>query len=138
MYNRKIVAAALLWLLMDVAATAQTIGNEVYGWCGDNRSMVTAYAAGVSEHSARLSHTLGLVREAIKGMPADQIQLVNRTLDVADDLLVGYCISDQVTLEQLTDVFCSYLKDTPEQRRTPATFLFRDAMRKAWPCPKAH
>jgi hypothetical protein len=133
MCKRRIVVAALLWFLMDVAATAQTLGNEVYEWCRSSRPMAIAYTVGVFDQAGRVTFTLGTTVRMPKNTSVDAV------LNMAQELLVGHCIpAEQVTLNQMTDVFCAYLKDAPEKRREPATFLFQEAMKKAWPCPKAH
>jgi hypothetical protein len=48
--------------------------------------------------------------------------------------IVGYCIPEHATLEQVTDVFCKYLKDFPEKRDGLPAILFSEALTKAWPC----
>jgi hypothetical protein len=72
--------------------------------------MAIAYTVWVFDQAARISFRLAALR-----MPSNKT--VEATLDLAQEMLVGYCIpAEQVTLNQMTDVFCSYLKDTPQKR----------------------
>jgi hypothetical protein len=66
-----------------------------------------------------------------KDMPNNDIEV-----DFALERVVGYCKPDRITLEQVTDVFCAYLKDNPAKRDGLPAIMFLDALKKAWPCPK--
>ncbi|MEH2611308.1 hypothetical protein V1293_003597 [Bradyrhizobium sp. AZCC 1693] len=66
-----------------------------------------------------------------KDMPNNDIEI-----DFALDRVVGYCKPERVTLEQVTDVFCAYLKDHPSERDGLQAIMFPKALTKAWPCPK--
>jgi len=130
----RVLAGLLFWLLSVGLASAAMTGDDVHSWCESNRSMALAYASGIADHSARVSYTLDI---SVRMPPDSRLKTFSDvTLDLAKDLLVGYCIPDQATMEQITDVFCSFLKDTPKDRNLPATSLFQSAMRKAWPCGK--
>jgi hypothetical protein len=58
-------------------------------------------------------------------------------VDFALDRFGRFCEPNHVTVEQVTDIFCAFLRDVPERRSEPATFLFLDAMKRAWPCRKS-
>jgi hypothetical protein len=132
---RKLVIGSVL-ALASGEANAVFYGNDVHQWCRGNRSMTLAYAAALTDQAARSLHTLDVTLRSSPEQPRAKNDLTDATLDLAKGLLVGYCIPDQVTMEQVTDVFCSYLRDTPQDRHVPAAFLFQHAVQKAWPCPK--
>jgi Rap1a immunity proteins len=62
-------------------------------------------------------------------MPNNDIEI-----DFALNRVAGYCKPDRATLEQVTDVFCAYLKDNPAKRDGLPAIMFPDALKKAWPC----
>jgi hypothetical protein len=49
--------------------------------------------------------------------------------------VVSFCKPEHVTLEQMTDVFCTYLKDSPAKRDGLPSIMFNDALKQAWRCP---
>jgi len=133
-YHVRKFVIGLVLSLAGGEANAVFYGNDVHQWCQSNRTMALAYAAGLSDQAGRILFTLdGTVRMR---PDAKSKVLTDAILDLARDLLVGYCIPDQATMEQVTDVFCSYVRDTPQDRHGLATVLFQSAMKKAWPCPK--
>jgi hypothetical protein len=140
MYNHRIaqlIRKVVIGLVLSLAggeANAVFYGNDIHQWCQINRFVATAYAAALADQAGRILYTLDVTVR----MPPDAKSKVetDAILDFARGLLVGYCIPDQSTMEQVTDVFCSYLRDTPQDRHVLATFLFQRAMQKAWPCPK--
>jgi hypothetical protein len=58
------------------------------------------------------------------------------SVEYALERLGGFCAPRGVTVAQVTDVFCMYLRNTPEERHTHAALLFSVAMKKAWLCKK--
>ena len=60
--------------------------------------------------------------------------LLNSTIDFGVEFIAAYCRPPEATLNQITDVFCKYLRDMPEERDGLPAILFNDAMTKAWPC----
>jgi len=56
-------------------------------------------------------------------------------VDFAIDRVVGFCKPEHATLEQMTDVFCAYLRNTPAERHGLPAIMLNEALRKAWPCP---
>ena len=49
--------------------------------------------------------------------------------------VVGFCKPEHATIEQMTDVFCAYLRDTPAKRDGLPSIMLNDALKTAWPCP---
>ena len=60
----------------------------------------------------------------------DMINFLETTNAVAKQ----HCFPSGVTRLQIHDVVVRYLQDHPEQRRTGAAPLVRDALQEAWPC----
>ena len=50
-------------------------------------------------------------------------------------LAVGFCKPEHATLEQIADVFCACLRNTPPERHGGPAILLNYALKKAWPCP---
>lgn len=46
------------------------------------------------------------------------------------------CIPDKVTYGQQTEIFTNYLRNHPESRHEPASYLYAMAMLEAFPCSK--
>jgi hypothetical protein len=114
-YKRKfaaIIHCATL-ILLGTASAAERLGNgnELYDLCqrGDGfyKLLVAWYTIGLTDQAFYMGAALGYCPPA---------PLAN------------------VTIEQTVDIFCSYLKNTPQERHLPAPRLFHQAMQAAWPC----
>jgi Rap1a immunity proteins len=130
----KVFAAALL--LSVTAAQAAEVppasffsGNDIYDWCQHSRTMARSYTAGLFDSAAHAAAVIDDTRNFGKEMPKNDAQV-----DFALKRVVGYCAPQRVTIEQATDVFCGYLKDSPAKRDGLPAILFSDALTKAWPC----
>lgn len=87
--------------------------------------MAQAYTAGLWDLTFRSAF---IVDTTFRGLTHDA------TVEFGLERLVGFCTPDRIIVEQVTDVFCAYLRDMPEKRQMNAALLFSDAMKKAWPC----
>jgi len=47
-------------------------------------------------------------------------------------LAVGFCKPEHATLEQIADVFCACLRNTPPERHGGPAILLKYALKKAW------
>jgi hypothetical protein len=103
-------------------------GNDVHSWCQSDSLMALGYTAGVWDQSARTFADLSFQR----GYSAQ----VDAAISWEKEMIFGYCEPPHVTAQQVTDVFCHFLRDRPEKRSAPASLLFAEAMRNAWPCKK--
>ena len=130
------IATAMVCALSVTAARATEIpqqtfysGKDVYGFCQRDRTTALAYTAGLYDQAAYAALIIDHFRYIGDKTP-------QRDLDVDFHLnrIVGYCV-EHATLEQVTDVFCTYLKDFPEKRDKLPQILFSEALTKAWPCP---
>jgi len=99
-------------------------GNDVYSWCQNNRSAAEAYTAGLADGAAHSSLVIDATRRSTH----------DAGVDLALVLISNYCIPKTVILNQVTDVFCNYLRDEPQKRDGVGPIIFNDAMHKAWPC----
>ena len=104
-------------------------GNDVYSWCQGDKLHAQAYTAGLFDFSIRSRFIL----ETMQGA-SPQTDVVVRFWK---KMLFGYCEPRGVTVEQVTDLFCLYLRDTPGERKVHASMLFSKAMKKNWPCEKS-
>jgi hypothetical protein len=105
-------------------------GNDVYGFCQHDRAVAFAYVAGLYDQAAHAALLIDHFRYSGSRTPQKDLEV-----DFQLKRIVGYCAPEHVTVEQVTDVFCKYLKDIPEKRDGLPQILFSEALTKAWPCP---
>jgi hypothetical protein len=55
---------------------------------------------------------------------------------IGKKMTFGYCEPSNITVQQVTDIFCAFLRDSPQKRSDPAAMLFTEAMKRVWPCKK--
>jgi hypothetical protein len=103
-------------------------GNDVYSFCQHDRSAAIGYTAGVWDEAVHGSFVLDETRA-----PGSQGEALVR---LSNKLLTGFCPPTDAILDQVTDVFCSFLRDNPQQRHAPGAILFSVALQKAWPCQR--
>jgi hypothetical protein len=118
---------------VELPARAFYSGNDVYDLCQTHRIAALAYVAGLYDEAAHAAWVIDGTRITIFSNP--QRDLSDRMADYALSRVVGYCVPRAATLDQVTDVFCKYLRDTPEERHGLPPILFSEALTKAWPCP---
>ena len=104
-------------------------GNDVYDWCRYDRKAAWSYVAGLFDQAAHAAAVIDDARHFHKDMPKNDAEV-----DFALQRVVGYCTPEHATLEQVTDVFCAYLKDSPGKRAGLPAIMFSEALTKAWPC----
>jgi len=103
-------------------------GNDVHSWCQSDGTLAQGYIAGLWDKSARAFNSLTI----LSGGSTQGDALI----DFENELTFGYCEPPHVAVQQVTDVFCAFLRDKPEKRSAPAAMLFTEAMKRAWPCNK--
>jgi hypothetical protein len=108
-------------------------GNDVYEWCQNDRPFVLAYTAGLVDSATHTMWVLENLRPP-SAMETSQSSRINTVIDYSVKRVADYCRPPEATLNQITDVFCKYLRDMPEERDGLPAILFNDAMTKAWPC----
>ena len=57
-----------------------------------------------------------------------------RTLNFFAGQISGYCTPEGATINQTTDIFCKYLRETPAERQKEAAHLLVNALKAVWPC----
>lgn len=104
-------------------------GNDVYQWCQHDKASVQTYVGGMYDMSVHGAFVIDGLRH-FGTMPNNDVEV-----DYALNRVVGFCKPEHATLEQMTDVFCAYLRNTPAERNGLPSIMFNDALKKAWPCP---
>jgi hypothetical protein len=108
-------------------------GNDIYEWCQRSRPMALAYTAGLYDEA---NHAL-FALENMRPLPSDSKgarSSPNAMIDYGVAQAANYCPPQHVTVNQVTDVFCAFLRDTPQDRHSLPAILFNNALTKAWPC----
>ncbi|WP_183117551.1 Rap1a/Tai family immunity protein [Bradyrhizobium diazoefficiens] len=105
-------------------------GNDIYDWCQHDRKAAQSYVAGLFDQAAHAAAVIDATRNFGKDMPKNDAQV-----DFALQRVVGYCTPARANLQQVTDVFCAYLQDSPAKRDGLPAIMFSEALTKAWPCP---
>lgn len=104
--------------------------NYIYDWCRNDRRAALSYVAGLYDSAAHAAAVIDSGRHVGKDSTSNDVEI-----DFALNRVVGYCKPDRATLEQVTDVFCTYLKDNPSKRDGLPAIIFPDALKKTWHCP---
>jgi hypothetical protein len=132
-------ALAALTVLANVSSTAAAdnptgpvgaffTGNELQVRCRFATQLVASYVAGLWDMRVQSALILdGLLR--LRGVADAGVEYGLQRLGV-------FCPPPGVTIGQATDVFCKYLRDSPEKGHTSGAILFSEAMPKAWPCKR--
>jgi hypothetical protein len=106
-------------------------GNDIYQWCQHDKAVVQGYVGGMYDETAHAA----VVIDDMRNHSTDKVQNNDFAVDFALDRVVNFCKPEHVTLEQMTDVFCTYLKDSPAKRDGLPSIMFNDALKQAWRCP---
>jgi hypothetical protein len=126
--TRALGVALFVFLGGGVPAQSQFYtGNELYPLCEQSRRVVYGYVAGAADHAM---HSL----EALLIFQMDTPFVIDRPGWKATKERILGSYSPRVTVGQLGDVLCNYLRDAPQERHESAAALFSRAMSRAWPC----
>jgi hypothetical protein len=79
-------------------------GNDIHSWCQSNHLLAQGYTAGLWDKSANAFNRL----TSHSGGPDDAL------IDFEIELTFGYCEPPRVTAQQVTDVFCTFLREARE------------------------
>jgi hypothetical protein len=128
------IVAILTALTVTYAAAAAEFlsADDLHSWCKSNRSMASAYAAGMADEAA---HSL-FVLDSFKPMSNvdSASSALIATTKIGTELIGGSCRPPNATLDQVTDALCNFLHDFPRDRHAPSALVFGQAMGKRWPC----
>jgi 3-hydroxy-3-methylglutaryl CoA synthase len=105
-------------------------GNDVHQWCQRDKAVAQSYVAGLYDASVHATLVIDSIRHFGKELPKNDTEV-----DYAIKRVVDFCKPGGATLEQVTDVFCKFLRDSPEERHGLPAILFNNGLKKAWPCP---
>jgi Rap1a immunity proteins len=132
----KTMFAAALISVLTVPAAAEVpdktffSGNDVYQWCQHDKATAQAYVGGLFDMAAHGASVIDSMRNHNKGLLNNDVEI-----SVALDRVAGFCKPEHATLEQMTDVFCTSLRNSPAERHGLPALLFNDSLKKAWRCP---
>jgi Rap1a immunity proteins len=120
----------------EVPAKSFFSSNDVYQWCQHDKHMAQAYVGGMYDMAAHGAFVIDAMRQ-FGAMPKNDalVDFADAFVEFAIDRIVGFCKPEYTTLEQMTDVFCAYLKDTPAERDGLPSIMLNNALKKVWPCP---
>lgn len=111
-------------------------GNKIHRFCQESGTLfVRGYVTGLFDRSE--DAYWAIVGLGAKMAPADREKYTASTNGAMNEIQ-GYCAPEKVTVRQLTDVFCKYLRDNPADRHEPASSLFSKAVGHAWPCKSSN
>ena len=129
--------AALLYCSAGPAHADYFNGIRLHAACQQNKTMVMAYLAGMADRSDDGFWATTEFRLALRfrpGLPEDQRKDLLNGLDAVTERLQGFCAPKNVTLGQIGDVVCNFLRDNPKERQESGSRLFSQAMKQTWPC----
>jgi hypothetical protein len=128
---RLTIAALVLSALIGSAPSFGSNGNDILDRCRinnkiQNTSACSAFVRGMIEG---ISVSFGLFAPE------------NRTLSNQDYYSklhekIGYCIPNEASISQITEIYLEHLNEHANVRHMPASLLFIDAMRDAFPCTR--
>jgi Rap1a immunity proteins len=104
-------------------------GNDIYQWCQHDKAAAQAYVGGMYDMAVHGEFAIDRMRH-IGDVPNNDFEV-----DYALSRFVPFCKPEHATLEQMTDVFCAYLRNTPAERHGTPSIMLSTALEKAWPCP---
>ena len=139
---RAMLAAATILLAPTLPAFADNVpkpplfsdktfsGNDVYQWCQHDKALVQTYVGGMYDMSVHGAFAIDRMRH-LGAMPDNDFEV-----NFALKQFVSFCKPEHATVEQMTDVFCAYLRNTPAERHGLPSIMLNDALTKAWPSPR--
>ena len=126
------LVAMLAALTMSHAAAQFRSADDLHAWCKSNRSMASAYAAGMADEAAHSLYVLDSFRPMSSADSASSALIA--TTKIGTELIGGSCRPADASLDQVTDALCEFLREFPRDRRAPPALVFSQAMGKRWPC----
>ena len=130
------VSALILAMFWALPAEA-TDGNHLIRTCTSNVDYLQGYVSGLIEKADADGNV-------VLGQPAPNLDIGKteertkeyiRFLGVVVKEIEGYCVPKGAVVNQVTDIFCKYMRENPAERHKPGHVIFRDSLMKAWPCP---
>jgi hypothetical protein len=104
-------------------------GNDVYEWCQREPGMALSYTAGQFDAAVHGAYVIDSMRNY--GAPKEARN--DAPVDIAIMQVAGFCVPEHATPQQVTDIFCKYLRDTPAERDGLPSIILNKALTQAWP-----
>ena len=117
--------------LSSAAATERTTdaifftGNDVHEFCQLSGPFAPGYTVGLWDATTRSA----VILDGLHGLS----KMTDVSVEAGLLLLGTFCPPSHVTIQKATDVFCKYLRDSPEKRHLTGAILFSQAMTNACP-----
>jgi hypothetical protein len=132
-----VVAAACIFIASpagadEIPGTFYT-GNQVHDLC--RQGVAWGYVAGLHDAHVLAANALQHIQRTTDALKDQVPSILGTAVDFQVKWVGRYCAPHGATVEQMTDVFCKFLRDNPQERHLSATALFPAAM-MVWPCPE--
>ncbi len=130
---RVLTTAALLLAITgahaELPAGSFFSGNDVYDWCQHEPGIALSYTAGQFDAAVHGAYVIDSMRNY--GAPKEVRN--DAPVDFAIKQVAGFCVPEHATPQQITDIFCKYLRDMPAERDGLPAIILNSALTKAWP-----
>lgn len=127
---RILFSLLILFTLLDSSPSIASSGNDILNRCG-----------GASKETHNTHACASFVSGMLEGIAVSFGLFVpeNQTLsnqDYASKLYsaIGYCLPHDASISQLTEIYINHLIEYINERHNPASILFINSMRNAFPC----
>ncbi len=125
-------AFVLALMLTPGALPAESLsGNELHTACSASDNLIMQTACSFYSLSALESMKWGA---AVVVIAISDGSIPTSEVDQTTNLLLGFCVPEDVSNEQIGDLVTKYLDDNPETRHHPARGLIHNALKDAYPC----
>lgn len=124
--------ALLVLLSVPSAARADITGNLLFSACTADKTFVKGYVTGFA---ARALVDAGAVAYSMSEVTIREERAAKKLAAIIVGMM-EYCMPNNVTIVQATDVLCVFLNDHPGVRHQTAALLTSEAFSRAWPCKK--
>jgi len=132
---RAMIAAALLLAATgahaELPAGSFFSGNDVYDWCQHEPGIALSYTAGQFDAAVHGAYVIDSMRDFSTGAPKEGKN--GFLVDFAIKQVAGFCVPEHATPQQITDIFCKYLRETPAERDGLPAIILNKALTQTWP-----
>ena len=93
--------------------------------------MALAYTAGQFDGLVHAAYTIDSMRP-LRGAESKD-PYAEMQVDMTIARVISFCMPEHATTQQITDIFCSYLRDVPAERDRLPAIILDGALTTAWP-----
>jgi len=117
-----------LWLAATPALSANYVGgDQLQEACANQSGFIAGYVGGwLDKHDAD---------KFVMGATMANHMDDKRLRGAEKKIRANVCMRPGVTVTQVTETFCNYIKQDPAARRQAPSDALATALSKAWPCP---